>query len=87
MIVARNPATAWRVIGGEAVVLALESKVLRGLNDVGSRIWELIDGQRSTDEISAQLVAEFDVDAVRAREEVEAFVRVLLAKGLLTEAR
>jgi hypothetical protein len=87
MIVTRNPATAWRVIGGEAVVLALDSKVLRGLNAVGSRIWELIDGRRSTEQIAAQLVSEFEVDAARAREEVEAFVKVLLAKGLLTESR
>lgn len=87
MIVARNPATAWRVIAGEAVVLALDSKVLRGLNPVGSRVWELIDGLRSTEEIAAQLVTEFDVDPARARAEVDAFVHELLAKGLVTETR
>jgi hypothetical protein len=87
MIVARNPATAWRVIQGEAVILALDSKVLRGLNPVGSRVWELIDGRRSTDEIATQLVDEFDVDAGRARNEVDAFVRELLARGLVAETR
>ena len=85
MIVARNPATAWRVIAGEAVVLALDSKTLRGLNPAGSRVWELIDGRRSTEEIAAQLVEEFEVDPARAREEVETFVRQLLSNGLLTE--
>lgn len=87
MIVVRNPATAWRVIQGEAVVLALDSKVLRGLNSVGSRVWELIDGRRSTEEIAARLAEEFDVDLGRAREEIDAFVRDLLSKGLLTEAQ
>lgn len=87
MIVARNPSTAWRVIQGEAVVLALDSKMLRGLNPAGSRVWELIDGRRSTEEIAARLVEEFDVDLARARDEVDAFVRDLLSKGLLTEIR
>lgn len=87
MIVVRNPATAWRVIQGEAVVLALDSKVLRGLNPVGSRVWELIDGRRSIEEIVIQLAEEFDVDLTRARDEVDAFVRDLLSKGLVTEAR
>ena len=85
MIVVRNPATAWRVIQGEAVILALDSKVLRGVNLVGSRVWELIDGRRSSEEIATQLIAEFEVDLARARHEVEVFVRDLLSKGLVTE--
>ena len=53
MILSKNPATAWRVIEGEAVILSLDSKVFRGLNAVGSRVWELIDGRRSVEEIVA----------------------------------
>lgn len=87
MIVVRNPGTAWRVIQGEAVILALDSKVLRGLNPVGSRVWELIDGRRSTEEIAAQLAGEFEVDVARAHDEVDAFVRDLLSKSLVTEVR
>jgi pyrroloquinoline quinone biosynthesis protein D len=86
VIVARHPATAWRVIGGEGVLLALDSKILRGLNPAGSRVWELIDGRRSTDEIAAQLVEEFDVELRQARQEVETFVDQLLAKGLVTRS-
>jgi hypothetical protein len=87
VIVARNPATAWRLIQGEAVILALDSKVLRGLNPVGSRVWELIDGRRSIDDIAGQLSREFEVDPARACDEVTAFVRELVSKGLVTEVR
>ena len=38
MILAKSPKTAWRIIEGEAVILSMESTVLRGLNPVGSRI-------------------------------------------------
>src|SRR3989304_3269441 len=53
MILAKSPATAWRVIEGEAVILSLDTKVLRGLNAGGSRGWELIDGRRSVADIVA----------------------------------
>ena len=87
MIPARDPATAWRVIGGEAVILSLETKVLRGLNAVGSRVWELIDGQRSVDEIVAIVAAEFDAPHATASADVHGFVEDLLAKGLVTAER
>lgn len=84
MILAKSPTTAWRLIEGEAVILSLETKVLRGLNPVGSRVWELIDGQRSVEEIITAIVQEFDVTPQAAAEDVRGFVRELLDKGLVT---
>ena len=84
MILAKAPTTAWRVIEGEAVILSLETKVLRGLNPVGSRVWELIDGRRSVDEIVRVVVEEFDVAPQDAARDVRGFVQELLDKGLVT---
>lgn len=84
MIVAKAPTTAWRIIEGEAVILSMETKVLRGLNPLGSRVWELIDGKRSMDEIVGQIVREFDVETRQADEDVRRFVQELLDKGLVT---
>ena len=86
MIPTRASTTAWRVIEGEAVILAVDTKVMRGLNAVGSRVWELIDGRRSVDEIVETVVTEFAVEPARARADVEAFLRQLADKGLLTLA-
>lgn len=84
MILVKAPATAWRVIEGEAVILSVDTKVLRGLNPTGSRIWEVIDGRRSVDEIVEVIVKEFDVEPLRAAEDVRGFVQELLDKGLVT---
>ena len=84
MILVKAPTTASRVIEGEAVILSMETKVLRGLNPVGSRIWELIDGQRSVEEIVGVIVKEFDVEPARADEDVRGFVQEVLDKGLVT---
>lgn len=86
MIPARSPATAWRTIEGEAVILSLDTKVFRGLNAVGSRVWELIDGRRSVDEIARVIAGEFRVASDAAARDVRAFVEQLLAKGLVTAA-
>lgn len=87
MIVAKAPTTAWRIIEGEAVILSMETKVLRGLNPLGSRVWELIDGKRSMDEIVGQIVREFDVETRQADEDVGRFVQELLDKGLVTPVK
>ena len=86
MIIARNPQTAWRVIEGEAVILSMDTKAFRGLNAVGSRVWELIDGRRSLDEIAQVIVSEFAVAPEVAARDVRAFIEELLAKGLVTVA-
>ena len=86
MIVTRNPATAWRTIEGEAVILSMDTKVFRGLNAVGSRVWELIYGRRSVDEIAELVAGEFQVAPDVAARDVSAFVEQLLAKGLVTTA-
>ena len=86
MIPARSPETAWRMIEGEAVILAMDTKVFRGLNAVGSRVWELIDGRRSVDEIGAAIANEFEVAPEVAARDVSAFVGELLARGLVTAA-
>ena len=59
---------------GEAVILSLDTKVFRGLNAVGSRVWELIDGRRSVDEIVTEIVGEFEVAPEVATRDVGTFV-------------
>ena len=82
MILTRSAITAWRIIEGEAMILSLDTKAFRGLNAAGSRVWELIDGRNSVDEIVEVVVREFDVTRERAAADVSVFVQQLLDKGL-----
>jgi Coenzyme PQQ synthesis protein D (PqqD) len=50
-----------QVADGEAVLLDVEGGEYFALNPVGSRIWELCDGTRSTAEIVSVICDEFDV--------------------------
>lgn len=61
-------------VGDEIVMMSAEQGKYVGLNDVGARIWELIDEPRSVESLCAQLVEEFDVTDETCRAEVADFV-------------
>lgn len=49
-----------QAVNGEAVLLDIERGEYYSLNVVGSRIWELCDGTRSTAQIVSVICDEFD---------------------------
>ena len=49
-------------LGGEAVILNLASGMYYGLNEIGARIWELIQQPCAFDSIFGVLIEEYDVD-------------------------
>jgi hypothetical protein len=71
-----------RRIGDESVVVPVRSHVgdldsLFTLNEVASRVWELLDGRRSLDAIIETVCEEFDVTAEVAAKDVEDLIRTL----------
>ncbi len=78
-----HPRTASRTFSGEAVIISPAEAMVRMLNRVGSRIWELADGTRTSEEIAAALTAEFAVDLDHARASVAGFLDQLAERGLI----
>ena len=83
LIPKRTTAVAWQTIGGELVLLRVEGRELLGVNDVGTRIWELADGDRSVAQIARGLTVEFDVDEEKAVSDAWAFVSELVELGAI----
>ena len=48
-------------LSGEAIILNLDSGIYYGLNEVGARVWELIQQPRSFSELLDALIEEYDV--------------------------
>ncbi len=65
------------------VMMSLDLGKYFGLNEVGSRIWELLEQPRSMADLCAQLQHEFDVDAAACHEEVSQFLAALAKEGLI----
>jgi Coenzyme PQQ synthesis protein D (PqqD) len=70
------------VLGDEAVLLDVQSGVYFGLDSVGTRIWQLLAGECTEEEINRQLLEEYDVDPEQLRADVAGFLRSLAEKGL-----
>lgn len=79
----RNPHAAARVYEGEAFIVIPQTSQYKILNSTGSRIWELIDGQRSRDDIAGIIADEYDVSREEAQRDVGAFLDELKDNGML----
>ena len=82
-VYARNDRVVSRKIVDELILVPVQKKVadmetLYTLNEVGARVYELIDGKRPVREIVQVITEEFDVDAARAEADVREFIDQLL---------
>jgi hypothetical protein len=80
----RTPSVASRSLDGEAVLVHPAHGKVIVLNGVGSRLWELMDGQRSVSQIAGMIADEYDVSMVKAESDALAFCQDLVGRGLLT---
>ena len=69
-----------RDVGGEMVILNLESGIYFGLDPVGARIWQFIGGDKTLAEVCDAMLAEYDV----SREDIERDV-LSLAEALRSQ--
>ncbi len=74
-----------RKLDDEMVLLNLDSGEYFGLNDTGTRVWELLADGRSRDEVVDCLTEEFEVAVEVASSHVATLCNELLQAGLLAE--
>lgn len=82
-IPSHSPDVVERVVRGEAILVLAEQSKLKVLNDLGTRIWELVDGQQSVRQIADRLCQEYEVDPAQAEGDTLDFLAELLGRGLL----
>ena len=70
-------------IGGEVVLLDIESGEYYGLNEVGSRIWTLIQEGQGASGILSTMLKEYDVSEKLLASDIEQFLFKLQAKGII----
>jgi hypothetical protein len=80
----RSASVQWQPLEDGAVVLELESGNYYTLNDVAQRIWDLLDGERSLEEIQAIVQEEFDVSEETVNRDLRELIEFLVAEKLIT---
>jgi hypothetical protein len=70
-------------LAGEAVLLDVATGTYWGLDEVGTRIWELLGQGETVEGIAATLSSEYDAEPATLERDARAFVESLAAQGLV----
>ncbi len=70
-------------LSGEAAILNLKSGIYYGLNEVGARIWSLVQEPKTVSEIRDTIVQEYDVEPEQCGTDLLSLLEELLSKGLI----
>ena len=74
-----------QTVVGEAVLLDLRSQKYFGLNEVGTRAWQVLAETGDAGMVRARLAQEFRVDAAQLERDLDALFERLLKAGLVEE--
>lgn len=81
--VKRNPAMVTSNIDGEVVMMSVENGEYYGLDEIGTRIWDLLENSLSVSELVDKLTEEFEVEKDDCTRDTLEFLNDLLARNLL----
>ena len=72
-------------LDGETVLLDINSGHYFGLNEVGSRIVELVKDATTIRQVLDQMLSEYDVDPQRLEQDVASFIQQMIDRRLIKE--
>ncbi len=82
-----SPDVMVRKVGEESVLLDLKTERYLGLDEVSARFWDLLTSGGSIQSAYDTLLAEFEVDPDRLRQDLDDFIRELVQFGLVEQSK
>ncbi len=79
-----SPDVISQEVSGETVLLDLESEHYFGLDEVGTRIWQLAKETSDLEAIYQTLLAEYDVSENRLQQDLDNLLCEISSLGLIT---
>lgn len=70
-------------IDGETIMMSIDNGKYYGLNNVASRIWEIIKDEPVYSEIIEKLLEEYNIDKDQCEEETTVFLESLIEKKII----
>jgi hypothetical protein len=91
IIYTRSPDVVCRQVGAESILVPIRHNVgnldyVYTLSEVAAKVWSLLDGSRTVDELADELCREFDVDRATAAADLAALLEDLASASLIGEA-
>jgi len=82
-IVKRNSGLVTSNIDGEIVMMSVDNGEYYGLDEIGSRIWDLLENSISIEQLVDKLTEEFDVAKEDCINDTFEFLKDLMNKNLI----
>lgn len=82
-MVRRNPDLVFSNMDGETVMMSIKNSEYYGLDEIGSRIWELLENPESAESLTGKLIEEYDVARETCLADVLEFLQELELKQLI----
>ena len=79
-----TPDVLHQELGGETVLLNLANENYFGLDEVGTRVWQLLGETHSANAVFTRLIEEYDVSAEQLRTDVGRLIAELVTAGLVS---
>src|SRR6056297_2662033 len=84
-ILQRDPEQEFTYIDGEVVMLSLKNGEYYGLDEVATRIWELLEEPLSFSDLINKLTEEYEVSREECEKDTREYLETLRKKKLLKE--
>ena len=81
--VVADPEVMFRTIGDESMILDLKSERYLGFDKVGTRMWAVLTEAPTIEAAFETLLCEYEVEALRLREDLESFINRLVEQQLV----
>lgn len=82
----RNPDLIFSDMDGETVMMSIQNGEYYGLDEVGSRIWQLLENPESAETLTQKLIEEYEVSQETCLSDVMEFLNILAEKQLIVPA-
>ncbi len=79
----RSPDLPFRVVDEEVVIVSPPEGEITVLNETAAKIWQLLDGKRTLQQIADILAHEFEVERGKAYSDCFDFIKKLEQKGFV----
>ncbi len=73
----------WREMEDGTVIISPEGGQVRVLNEVGTLVWQLVDGKRTVRDICDLVAQEYEISEAEAASDVKSFLQELNQRDIL----
>ncbi|MFH2137110.1 MAG: PqqD family protein [Candidatus Omnitrophota bacterium] len=87
MMIERNAQAAWQEIEDNVVVVTPANSKVHVLSGIGGRVWQLLEEEKTGQQLSEIIIEEFDVGIEQVQADVDGFLQELLEKEIIKVQR